>query len=85
MKLLCPAGQSQPVLLEPDGSLAITSPRPWWLMQLVLHLQERWGLELLQRLGEGDPLVLDWLGFEAWVYCQELEEEPLEIAAAEVF
>jgi hypothetical protein len=87
MLLLCPAGETEPVLLEEGLALAITSPRPRWFRRLVLALEQRWGMELQGPLAEGDPLTLEVLGFEAWAHCQRIwdEEGPLEIAAAEVF
>jgi hypothetical protein len=85
--LLCPAGETEPVLLEEGLALAITSPRPRWLVRLVMALEQRWGMELQGPLAEGNPLTMEVLGFECWAYCQRIwdEEGPLEIAAAEVF
>jgi hypothetical protein len=85
--LLCPAGELEPVLIEADGALAATSPRPRWFRLMVLALEQRWGMELQGPLADGDPLTLEVLGFECWAHCQLIWDElgPLEIAAAEVF
>jgi len=85
MKLLCPAGEREPVLLEPDGSLAATSPQPRWFRALMRELEADWGMPLLQLVEDSDPLALDALGFEAWVHCRQTLERPLEIAPGLAF
>ena len=82
--LLCPAGETDPVLLEADLSLAISSPRPRWFRQLVRTLELEWGMELWRPLEMGEPLILSHLGFEAWWFLQQQQQQQEEALEMEI-